>query len=114
LNNKPVQPNTDLAVMDKFSGQLAFKTALATPDIIDEAIAGAVRAAKPMAQLASFERQDILTHCVTRFKERADELAFALCVEAGKPIKDSQGEVTRLIDTFRIAAEEAVRLYGEV
>lgn len=114
LNNKPAQPNADLVVLDKFTGQPAFKTALATPDIIEEAIAGAVRAAKPMAQLASYERQDILTHCVTRFKERADELAFALCVEAGKPIKDAEGELSRLIDTFRIAAEEAVRLYGEV
>src|SRR3546814_18172795 len=38
----------------------------------------------------------------------------ALCVEAGKPSADSEGEVTRLIDTFRIAAEEAVRNYGEM
>ena len=32
----------------------------------------------------------------------------------GKPIKDSEGEVSRLIDTFRIAAEESVRMTGEV
>ncbi|MEM9842910.1 MAG: aldehyde dehydrogenase family protein, partial [Pseudomonadota bacterium] len=78
------------------------------------AISGAVSATHPMARMASFERQDILQHCVTRFKQRFDELAYALCVEAGKPIKDAEGEVTRLIDTFRIAAEEAVRNYGEV
>lgn len=53
-------------------------------------------------------------HCVKRFTERRDELAEALCIEAGKPINDSRGEVTRLIDTFRIAAEESVRIYGEV
>ena len=41
------------------------------------------------------------------------KLAHALCVEAGKPIRDAEGEVTRLIDTFRIAAEESTRLYGE-
>ena len=114
LNNKAAQPNTDLAVTDKYTGEIAFRTALATPDVIDEAIAGAVRAAAPMAKLASYEKQEVLNHCVTRFRERFDELAFALCVEAGKPIKDSEGEVTRLIDTFRIAAEEAVRNYGEV
>jgi len=114
LNNKAVQPNTDLAVTDKFTGEVAFRTALATPDVIDEAIAGAVRAAEPMARLASFEKQDVLNHCVGRFRERFDELAYALCVEAGKPIADAEGEVTRLIDTFRIAAEEAVRNYGEV
>ena len=114
LNNKAVQPNTDLAVTDKFTGEVAFRTALATPDVIEEAIAGAVRAAEPMARLASFEKQDVLMHCVARFKERFDELAYALCVEAGKPIKDAEGEVGRLIDTFRIAAEEATRNYGEV
>src|SRR3546814_11614737 len=64
--------------------------------------------------MASYERQAVLDHCVTRFRERFDELAYALCVEAGKPIKDAEGEVTRLIDTFRIAAEESTRLYGEV
>ena len=114
LNNKAVQPNTDLAVTDKYTGKIAFRTALATPDVIEEAIAGAVRAAEPMARLASFEKQDVLMHCVARFKERFDELAYALCVEAGKPIKDAEGEVGRLIDTFRIAAEEATRNYGEV
>ena len=114
LNNKAAQPNTDLKVTDKFTGEVAFRTALATPDIIDAAIAGAVRAAGPFASMASFERQAVLDHCVMRFRERFDELAYALCVEAGKPIKDAEGEVGRLIDTFRIAAEEATRLYGEV
>ncbi len=114
LNNEAQQPNTDLEVTDKFTNEVAFRTALATPDIIDAAIAGAVEAAEPMARMASYERQAVLDHCVSRFRERFDELAYALCVEAGKPIKDSEGEVTRLIDTFRIAAEESVRNYGEV
>ena len=39
---------------------------------------------------------------------------MSLCIEVGKPIKDSRGEVSRLIDTFRIAAEESVRIGGEV
>ena len=114
LNNRAAQPNTDLEVTDKFTGDVAFRTALATSEVIEEGIAGAVRAAEPMARLAAYERQDVLMHCVERFRERFDELAYALCVEAGKPIKDAEGEVTRLIDTFRIAAEEAVRNYGEV
>ena len=114
LNNKAVQPNTDLEVTDKYTGEVAFRTALATPDVIEEGIAGAVRATEPMARMASYERQDVLQHCVTRFRERYDELAYSLCVEAGKPIKDAEGEVDRLIDTFKIAAEESTRNYGEV
>jgi acyl-CoA reductase-like NAD-dependent aldehyde dehydrogenase len=56
----------------------------------------------------------VLEHCVTRFTARQEELALALCIEAGKPIKDARGEVTRLIDTFKIAAGEAVRVGGDV
>jgi acyl-CoA reductase-like NAD-dependent aldehyde dehydrogenase len=114
LNNKAAQPNTDLAVTDKFTGEVAFRVALADAKTIEEGIAGNVRAAEPMARMAAYERQDVLMHCVARFKERYDELAYALCVEAGKPIKDAEGEVGRLIDTFRIAAEESVRMTGEV
>ncbi|KPF75339.1 aldehyde dehydrogenase [Blastomonas sp. AAP25] len=114
LNNEAQQPNTDLEVTDKFTGEVAFRVAQADAATIDAAIAGAVEAAEPMARMLSYERQEVLNHCVTRFKERSEELAYALCVEAGKPIKDSEGEVSRLIDTFRIAAEESVRMTGEV
>jgi acyl-CoA reductase-like NAD-dependent aldehyde dehydrogenase len=114
LNNEAQQPNTDLEVTDKFTGEVAFRVAQADAAIIEEGIAGAVRATEPMARMPSYERQAVLQHCVDRFRERFDELAYALCVEAGKPIKDSEGEVTRLIDTFRIAAEESVRMTGEV
>ena len=114
LNNVAQQPNADLAVTDKYSGEVAFRVAQADAATIDAAISGAVRAAEPMARMASYERQAVLSHCVSRFIERFDELAYALCVEAGKPIKDSEGEVDRLIDTFRIAAEESVRMTGEV
>src|SRR5687768_2751183 len=114
LANEAKQPNTDLEVTDKYTGKVAFRCALADPATIDAGIAAAVEAAEPMARMASYERQAVLQHCVTRFKERYDELAYALCVEAGKPINDAEGEVTRLIDTFRIAAEESVRMTGEI
>ena len=114
LANEALQPNTDLAVTDKYTGEVATRVALADAKMIDAAIAAAVAAAEPMARMASYERRDVLQHCVDRFIERQDELAYALCIEAGKPINDSRGEVGRLIDTFRIAAEESVRMTGEV
>lgn len=114
LANKPFQPNSDLDVIDKYTGKIATSVALASEEVIDQAIAAAVKAEKPMRQMAPYERQDVLNHCVKRFTERSEELALALCAEAGKPINDARGEVSRLIDTFRVAAEEAVRLNGQV
>lgn len=106
--------NRALEVTDKYSGEIATRVALADTPTIERAIAAAVAATTPMREMAGYERQRVLHHCVERFTERSEELALALCVEAGKPIADARGEVTRLIDTFRIAAEEAVRIGGEV
>lgn len=114
LANRPESPNADLAVTDKFTGEVATRVAMADPAAIDRAIAAAVEATGPMRKLRAYERQAVLDHCVRRFTERSDELAMSLCIEAGKPIRDARGEVGRLIDTFRIAAEESVRIYGEV
>ena len=114
LANEPVYANTDLWVTDKYSGEVATKVAVADTKAIEAGIAGAVDAAEPMRKMRPFERQVVLNHCVDEFGKRFDQLSDALCVEAGKPIKDSRGEVSRLIDTFRIAAEESVRISGEV
>lgn len=114
LANKAVYANEDLKVYDKYTGELATSVAMADASVIDQAIIASVAATEPMRKMAAYERQEVLDHCVKRFRERFDELAEALCVEAGKPINDAQGEVTRLIDTFRIAAEEATRINGEV
>ena len=114
VGNVPRTPNLDLEVFDKYSGELAARVALADGSIIDEAIGMAAAAAPAMRAMKAYERQAVLNHCVRRFEAQQDQLAHALCVEAGKPIKDANGEVTRLIDTFRYAAEESVRLGGEI
>ena len=113
LAGEAVYANTDLKVTDKYSGEVAYEVPLATPDVLDEAIAAAEGAAEAMRKMTVYERQAVLEHCVKRFTERADELAEALCIEAGKPINDAKGEVGRLIDTFKIAAEETPRMLGE-
>jgi acyl-CoA reductase-like NAD-dependent aldehyde dehydrogenase len=114
LAGAPVAANEDLEVTDKYTGEVATRVALADERAIDSGITSAVAAAEPMARMPPYQRQAILDHCVRRFRDRFDELAMSLCIEAGKPIKDARGEVSRLIDTFRIAAEESVRMSGEV
>ncbi|NUS37772.1 MAG: aldehyde dehydrogenase family protein [Lysobacter sp.] len=114
LANRPVAANADLPVLDKFSGERATAVALADAQVVGQAIAAAHAARAAMAAFPPDARRDVLEHCVRRFDERRGELALALCIEAGKPIRDARGEVARLIDTFRIAAGEATRVGGEV
>ena len=114
LANRPVHANTELAVEDKHTGQTAYRVAMADAETVDQAIAAAVKASRPMAELPAHARRDVLRHCVKRFRERHDELVEVLIVEGGKVITDARGEVARLIETFEIAAEEATRIGGEV
>jgi acyl-CoA reductase-like NAD-dependent aldehyde dehydrogenase len=114
LANKPVAANTDLEVLDKYSGKRAARVAFADGAAMRKAVVAAHKARTAMAEFPPDARRDVLEHCVRRFTERKEELALALCIEAGKPIHDARGEVLRLIDTFRIAAGEATRIGGEV
>jgi len=114
LANKAVFANEELAVIDKHTGEIATRVAQADDDVVDEAVAAAERAAHGMARLPSHRRRDVLHHCADRFEARCDELTEILVVEGGKVIKDARGEVQRLVETFRIAAEEATRIGGEV
>ena len=98
---------------DKYSGEIATRVAQADAAVVDKAIAAAWNARTAMAAFPPDARRDVLEHCVRRFVERQEELALALCIEAGKPIRDARGEVARLVDTFRIAAGEATRIEGE-
>jgi acyl-CoA reductase-like NAD-dependent aldehyde dehydrogenase len=114
LAGNPVTDGAALSVTDKYSEVEVSQVTMADRQAIDRAIEAASHAARPMAKLPAHARREVLAHCVARFSERAEGLAEALCVEAGKPIRDARGEVSRLIDTFRIASEEAGRMYGEV
>jgi acyl-CoA reductase-like NAD-dependent aldehyde dehydrogenase len=108
--NRPRTPNTDLTVVDKYSGAVATRVPLADPATLDEAIVAAERAAPAMRELPPYARKAVLSEVTRRVRDRAEELAVVLAVEAGKPIRDARGEVTRLVDTFELAAEEAVRI----
>ena len=114
LANQPVAGKQELDVLDKYTGKRATRVALADAAAVRKAIVAAHKARESMAAFPPDARRDVLEHCVRRFGERFEELAQALCIEAGKPIRDARGEVTRLIDTFRIAASEATRGNGEL
>lgn len=103
-----------LEVQDKFTGERLTEVATASPGAIERAIEAASQARDPLRRMAACDRRAVLDHCVDRIRERQDEFAEALCAEAGKPIRDSRGEVVRLLETFQAAAEESVRVGGEV
>jgi acyl-CoA reductase-like NAD-dependent aldehyde dehydrogenase len=86
----------------------------ATPDQYEEAVQAAVRAFETTRHLPAYERGRILRDISGGIRSRREELGRLLSLEAGKPIRDALIEVDRAVLTFRLGAEEAERMVGEV
>jgi len=86
---------------------------MADAGMMNSAIDAAVGAAKEMAQLSLYERAAALSMIADELERQKDLFAWILVHEAGKPLKYADGEVARAVQTFRIAAGEALRQPGE-
>ncbi len=86
----------------------------ATEAQYEEAVEAAVAAFEVTRRLPAYERGAILRGISDGIRARRDELARLIALEAGKPIRDASGEVDRAVLTFRLGAEEAERMYGEL
>ncbi|MEH7384451.1 aldehyde dehydrogenase family protein [Bacillus sp. JJ1521] len=96
-----------------YSGEIIAEIPDATEQETELAIEAAYRTRKVMAKLPAFKRAEILENLVQLLKERADEAAEIIALEAAKPITTAKGEVARTIETYKFAAEEAKRIHGE-
>jgi acyl-CoA reductase-like NAD-dependent aldehyde dehydrogenase len=96
------------------AGKPAGSTFNATPEQYEEAVKAAVAAFETTRTLPAFERGAILRNISAGIKARREELGRLMALESGKPIRDALVEVDRAVLTFRLGAEEAERMFGEV
>jgi acyl-CoA reductase-like NAD-dependent aldehyde dehydrogenase len=86
----------------------------ATSEQYEEAVNAAVEAFEVTRKLPAYERGRILREISAGIKARREELGRLIALEAGKPIRDALVEVDRATLTFRLGAEEAERMTGEL
>jgi glyceraldehyde-3-phosphate dehydrogenase (NADP+) len=86
----------------------------ATPEQYEQAVQAAVRAFEVTRKMPAYERGAALRGISDGIRERREELARIMTLESGKPLRDALVEVDRATLTFRLGAEEAERMYGEV
>jgi acyl-CoA reductase-like NAD-dependent aldehyde dehydrogenase len=101
--NNPADPGTP-----------AGATYHATEEQYEEAVAAAVAAFQLTRHLPAYERGRILRDISAGIRDRREELGRLISLEAGKPIRDALVEVDRATLTFRLGAEEAERMTGEL
>ena len=100
-------------VVNPYNGEVVDTIPIAHRQTAQKAIDEANRAKASLTEMSAFKVSNKLFNVVEKLKENKNEFARLLTSEIGKPIVESLVEVDRSIETLKLAAEEAKRIYGE-
>ena len=100
-------------VINPYNGEVIDTIPIAHRQIADMAIEAANDAKAALTEMSAFKISNKLFNVVDKLREKRQEFAELLTLEVGKPINESLVEVDRSIETLKLAAEEAKRIYGE-
>ena len=103
----------ELTVTDKFTGEPIGALPWADAAAVDAAVRRARDAFAGWREVPAHERARVLRRAAGLIEERRETFTRTIAREAGKAWKHAAGEVTRSVETFTFAAEEAKRLHGE-
>lgn len=103
-----------IEVKNKYDGSILSKVGIAGPELVDKAIDAADKARKEMAALTAKDRGEILDKVSSYLLRDGEQIARVITREAGKGLMFSRGEVSRSVENFKFAADEARRLCGEL
>lgn len=101
-------------VRNPYNGEVIGRVPLATQEQCEAAVIAAVEAFEETRELPRYRREEICLNIAQGIEKSRREFAETLAVEVGKPLAAADVEVTRAVETFTLAAEEAKRLGGEI
>jgi glyceraldehyde-3-phosphate dehydrogenase (NADP+) len=103
-----------LPVINPYDEARVGETCLGGAAEFERAAEAAVAAAPAMGALPAFTRAAILREVAARLSADRATFAGTLAAEAGKLLRDATFEVDRAALTFSVAADEALRIGGEL
>lgn len=106
------QGRDTLAVRNPANGAELGRLPVATDEDIDDALRHADSAFATWSRTSAWERAAILMRAAQLIDQRRGEMAVVLTLENGKPLADSDGELSRVIEGIIYCAEECKRAYG--
>lgn len=113
INGNWKSVNTYKPLYAPYSEETLAEIAQGTEEDVKEAVTAAKNAMTKMNILSAYDRATILEKVAQKMDERREEFAEIIAKEAAKPIRAARGEVDRTVQTYKFAAEEAKRIYGE-
>jgi lactaldehyde dehydrogenase len=113
IGGKYITGDDLLEVRNPYDGDVIDTVPIAHRQIAQMAIESANEAKESLTEMSAFKVSNKLFNVVKMLEEKREEFAKLLTLEVGKPINESLVEVDRSIETLRLSAEEAKRIYGE-
>jgi acyl-CoA reductase-like NAD-dependent aldehyde dehydrogenase len=113
INGKWIEPKYYTELSSPYDERIIAEIPAATPEEVESAIRSAFQVTTTMRKMPSHQRATILETLTHLLEKRKDEAARIISMEAAKPINTAKIEVERTIQTYKFAAEEAKRIYGE-
>ncbi|GMA60370.1 hypothetical protein GCM10025859_08100 [Alicyclobacillus fastidiosus] len=105
---------TELEVFNPYNNEVVGSMFCATAQDVKDAIDTAHRVFQDtMKTLSAHKRSDILRRTADLLEATTEKFARILSLEAGKPIRESRGEVARAVQVLRFASEAAKSVHGE-
>jgi len=101
-------------VINPATGETLGDLPRATVDDLDRALAAAARTFPEWREVRPHERAAVLHRAAGLMRERVEEIATAMTLEQGKPLRESRGEVLYSADIVDFLAAEGLRAYGRV
>ncbi len=103
-----------VGVVNPYNGETIGEIAAASERNVENVLAAAAAAVKPMRSLSAHERADLLEKAALKCDEATEYLAGLVVAEQGKTITEARGEAGRMGSLLRYCAGEARRIEGEV
>ena len=113
IGGKHVSSEDLVDVKNPYDGQTIDTVPIAHRQTAQLAIDAANDAKESLTEMSAFKISNKLFNAVRKLEEKREEFAHILSLEVGKPINEALVEVDRSIETLRLSAEEAKRIYGE-
>ena len=114
IENRLEESKKSKPIVNPYSGGTVAEVFVPDDEQYNRSVNYLVEAYNKYKNVPVYIKSELLYKISHKISERKDRLAELITTETGKPIKFSKVEIDRAVLTFRLGAEEASRINGEV
>jgi acyl-CoA reductase-like NAD-dependent aldehyde dehydrogenase len=114
IENKLEESNKSKPVINPYTNETVAEVFVPDEKHLDRSINYLLGVFEKYKKIPAYTKSELLYKVSNKISERKERLAVLITTETGKPVKFSRVEIDRAVLTFRLGAQEAIKIHGEV